>query len=84
MMNALKIRSSILALAAVYLAQDGLTIDKKHKEREQRGAWLIHIMELRTKEQFQLTKGDCNSVSPAGRLILRVSSMQRIVGMGSD
>src|SRR5260370_39016165 len=33
MMNALKFGISILSLAAVYLAQDGLTIDNKHKER---------------------------------------------------
>jgi hypothetical protein len=33
MMNALKFAISILALAAVCLAQDGLTIDNKHKER---------------------------------------------------
>ena len=33
MMNALKFGISILSLAAVCLAQDGLTIDNKHKER---------------------------------------------------
>ena len=33
MMNAFKFAISILALAAVCLAQDGLTIDNKHKER---------------------------------------------------
>ena len=33
MMNALKFAISILALAAVGLAQDGLTIDSRHKER---------------------------------------------------
>jgi hypothetical protein len=33
MMNALKFAISILALAAVCLAQDGLTIDNKHQER---------------------------------------------------
>src|ERR1700722_331248 len=33
MMNALKLVISILSLAAVCLAQDGLTIDNKHKER---------------------------------------------------
>jgi hypothetical protein len=30
----------------------------------QRGTWQINVMNLRTWEQFQLTKGDCNSVSP--------------------
>jgi hypothetical protein len=34
----------------------------------QRGAWQIHVMELRTGEQVQLTKGDCNSVSPVWTL----------------
>jgi hypothetical protein len=33
MMNALKFGISILSLAAVCLAQDGLTIDNQHKER---------------------------------------------------
>jgi hypothetical protein len=33
MMNALKCGISILSLAAVCIAQDGLTIDNKHKER---------------------------------------------------
>ena len=30
----------------------------------QRGAWQIHVMNLRTREQVQLTKADCNSVTP--------------------
>jgi len=33
MMNALKFGISISSLTAVCLAQDGLTIDNKHKER---------------------------------------------------
>jgi hypothetical protein len=33
MMNALNFAISVLALAAVCLAQDGLTVDNKHKER---------------------------------------------------
>jgi hypothetical protein len=49
---------------------------------EERGAWQPHIMNLRTTEQ-QLTNADCNSVSPVWRLILRISSTQRIVDAGS-
>ena len=35
---------------------------------EHRSAWQIHTMNLRTKEQVQLTHADCNSISPAWTL----------------
>jgi Tol biopolymer transport system component len=34
----------------------------------QRGAWQIHVMNLHTREQVQLTKADCNSVTPVWTL----------------
>jgi hypothetical protein len=35
---------------------------------DQRGAWQIHVMNLRTRKQVQLTSADCNSVSSAWTL----------------
>jgi len=32
---------------------------------EERGSWQIHVMNLRTREESQLTKSECNSTSPA-------------------
>jgi len=31
---------------------------------EQGGSWQLHAMNLRTKEEWQLTKAECNSISP--------------------
>jgi Glycosyltransferase family 87/WD40-like Beta Propeller Repeat len=35
---------------------------------EQKGSWQIHTMNLRTKQEVQLTNADCNSVTPAWTL----------------
>ena len=32
---------------------------------EERGSWQIHVMNLRTSEDLQLTNSECNSTSPA-------------------